>query len=471
MLKRFFTITLLCLPFYFLQAEESTSVTYQAWKSTLDSTYSKPIHYLGLGAKVGYSQFAMPGINKADGVNFRFPGGANAGLEVRYKLEYHALRFTAGIDFAYAGSSAKAEFMIPRGISYPDESMTYKYNFRNLREQQNALEVGVPLMLGANIYKGIYAQAGMRLGVPVMGTFSTNTDIERTIDDAKAIDEFTDMENHGLYLDNVSNSGKLNLNMLNPQVAMEVGFNLDPWLAYHSSKRRRGRNKGPEFKELLHYEVALYANVGVMDYRKDANAEFYKMTDEGKIGAVKDLSSITQVQDFADSKLIPWNVGVRFNVYYEFYDKPKKPRKPKVRKPKEQPVVVQDTVAEIIPPVVEDVPPVTVGDTIVMENLYFDVDKTNIQTASEESLDKLADLLEEYDFTITLVGHTDNTATPAYNQKLSENRVRTVKAELVKRGIEANRIKTIGKGQTEPIADNSTPEGRQKNRRVEVIFE
>ena len=399
MLKRFFTISLLCLPLIAIQAEESTSVTYKAWKSTLDSVYPKPIHYLGVGAKVGYSQFALPNVNSLTTVkdpHLSIPGGANAGLEFRYKLEYHALRFTAGVDVTYAGSSIKGNFSIPRSIIYPDESMTYYYNFQNLRESQNALEVGVPLMLGAN-FKGFYAQAGVRLGLPVWSTFSTGTDIYRTIDDEKAIDYFEDMENHGLYLDNVANSGKLDLSLLNPQVAVEIGMNMDPWLQPQTTQRRRGRNKGPKFKDLLHYELALYANVGVMNYRKEPTANLYDLSNEGKIGAVTSLASVTQATDFADKSLIPWNVGVRFNIYYEFYDKPKKPRKPKVRKPKVEEVVVQDTVVET-PVVVEPEIPVTVGDTIVMENLYFDVDKTNVLAPSEESLDKLADLLDEYDF-------------------------------------------------------------------------
>ena len=69
---------------------------------------------------------------------------------------------------------------------------------------------------------------------------------------------------------------------------------------------------------------------------------------------------------------------------------------------------------------------------------------------------------------IIAVGHTDSVGTDAYNQKLSVRRAESVKAYLVSKGIEKNRIYTEGKGEKQPVADNKTKEGRAKNRRVEI---
>jgi OOP family OmpA-OmpF porin len=69
---------------------------------------------------------------------------------------------------------------------------------------------------------------------------------------------------------------------------------------------------------------------------------------------------------------------------------------------------------------------------------------------------------------IIAIGHTDSIGSDAYNQKLSVRRAEAVKAYLVSKGIEPNRIYTEGKGKSQPIADNRTAEGRAKNRRVEI---
>ncbi len=69
---------------------------------------------------------------------------------------------------------------------------------------------------------------------------------------------------------------------------------------------------------------------------------------------------------------------------------------------------------------------------------------------------------------IIAVGHTDSVGSDAYNQKLSVKRAEAVKAYLVTKGIEKNRVYTEGKGEKQPVADNKTPEGRAKNRRVEI---
>ena len=69
---------------------------------------------------------------------------------------------------------------------------------------------------------------------------------------------------------------------------------------------------------------------------------------------------------------------------------------------------------------------------------------------------------------IIAVGHTDSIGSDAYNQRLSVRRAEAVKAFLVSKGIERNRVYTEGKGEKQPVADNRTKEGRAKNRRVEI---
>lgn len=108
------------------------------------------------------------------------------------------------------------------------------------------------------------------------------------------------------------------------------------------------------------------------------------------------------------------------------------------------------------------------------DNLEFESGKSVIKSSSLSSLDGLADVMKKRsEFKLSLSGHTDNVGKPASNLNLSKNRTLAVRDYLVKKGVEADRIKTEWFGQTRPVADNTTPEGRQKNRRVEmkIVFE
>lgn len=105
----------------------------------------------------------------------------------------------------------------------------------------------------------------------------------------------------------------------------------------------------------------------------------------------------------------------------------------------------------------------------ILKNMYFATNKTEILPMSEESLKTLYDFLKENPrVRIKIIGHTDSVGTDQANQKLSEGRATSVKNEMVKRGIKAERIETEGRGESEPIDTNDTEEGRQNNRRVVI---
>jgi OOP family OmpA-OmpF porin len=100
---------------------------------------------------------------------------------------------------------------------------------------------------------------------------------------------------------------------------------------------------------------------------------------------------------------------------------------------------------------------------------FFDFDKAVVKPEGKAKLDDLVGKIKAITLEVVIaVGHTDNVGTDAYNQKLSVRRAEAVKAYLVSKGIEANRVYTEGKGEKQPTADNKTTEGRAKNRRVEI---
>jgi outer membrane protein OmpA-like peptidoglycan-associated protein len=102
--------------------------------------------------------------------------------------------------------------------------------------------------------------------------------------------------------------------------------------------------------------------------------------------------------------------------------------------------------------------------------INFDFDKADIKPESQPIVDQIVKLLKDNpSLNLMVEGHTDNVGTPSYNKKLSEARSRSVVAALTSQGIEPARLKAAGYGQDKPIADNSTDEGRAKNRRVELV--
>jgi OOP family OmpA-OmpF porin len=104
-----------------------------------------------------------------------------------------------------------------------------------------------------------------------------------------------------------------------------------------------------------------------------------------------------------------------------------------------------------------------------LNNVFFDSGKSTLRPESNKELDQLAEYLNlKKTVTIEIAGHTDNVGDAAANQKLSEDRANSVKQYLAKKGIAADRIQAKGYGDTQPVADNGTAAGKQKNRRTEV---
>src|SRR6185503_3007344 len=102
-------------------------------------------------------------------------------------------------------------------------------------------------------------------------------------------------------------------------------------------------------------------------------------------------------------------------------------------------------------------------------DVLFDFDKSVIKPEGKSKLDDISNKAKGANLEVVIaIGHADSVGSDAYNQRLSVRRAESVKAYLVSKGIEANRVYTEGKGEKQPVADNKTKEGRAKNRRVEI---
>jgi outer membrane protein OmpA-like peptidoglycan-associated protein len=108
-------------------------------------------------------------------------------------------------------------------------------------------------------------------------------------------------------------------------------------------------------------------------------------------------------------------------------------------------------------------------DWFDFDRLLFNTGQATLQPQSNQQLDNVAAILKAYPAAkIRLGGYTDNTGDPTANQKLSEERADSVMTALEERGIDSSRLSAQGYGEENPVADNSTPEGRQKNRRISI---
>ena len=111
------------------------------------------------------------------------------------------------------------------------------------------------------------------------------------------------------------------------------------------------------------------------------------------------------------------------------------------------------------------------GDVIVLRGVHFEFDRARLTPDAQQVLDTVAEALARHpDIRVELAGHTDARGGAAYNDRLSEERANAVRQYLIDAGIAADRMTTKGYGETRPVASNDTDEGRQRNRRTELLI-
>jgi type IX secretion system PorP/SprF family membrane protein len=183
--------------------------------------------------------------------------------------------------------------------------------------------------------------------------------------------------------------------------------------------------------------------------------------DDDMTKALKQKARVTQVDSLADlAKQLNDQVKKLADSLNAMRNKkPEAPYSPEIKALEEQIKKMNDRLLKIT----------GAGDDIdnIGKVVYFVTASTTITKYSQGKLDELVDIMKKYPtINVNIEGHTDNVGGEAYNQKLSEQRVAAVKAYLVNKGINSDRLRTKAYGETKPVDTNDTAEGRQKNRRV-----
>jgi OOP family OmpA-OmpF porin len=145
------------------------------------------------------------------------------------------------------------------------------------------------------------------------------------------------------------------------------------------------------------------------------------------------------------------------------------------------PVVVTGDPPPPPPPPPEPEPPpppppkrveVTADKIVIREKIQFDFNKATIKEESHDLLSEIVQVVQENEHIkkVSIEGHTDDQGSDKYNQKLSDQRAKSVLDHLVSKGVDAGRLTAKGFGESKPIASNETEEGKEQNRRVEFII-
>jgi outer membrane protein OmpA-like peptidoglycan-associated protein len=111
------------------------------------------------------------------------------------------------------------------------------------------------------------------------------------------------------------------------------------------------------------------------------------------------------------------------------------------------------------------------GMVLTLGDVLFDTGRAELKAGAFSTVDRLATFLRQNpERTVAIEGHTDSVGSDSFNQSLSERRAQAVRVALTSRGIDSGRVTAAGMGEAKPVANNATAEGRQRNRRVEVVI-
>lgn len=258
-------------------------------------------------------------------------GGPMGGMGFAYQLQHGtysrgAFLFQLGLDAQYGLNFRKGTFDVTRRLTAPSDELFMGYQFRDLKEKQSGLDASASLMLGGK-FKGFFFLAGAKLSYPILANYTTQSNVNRVIYDAQAIDVYTGMPNHLLSSEQVAGSGSLAYK-LNPQAAFEIGYDFHKPVPQEKPKGRNKKQKQKRtFKEYGHCQLSAFVNVGFLDYKP---APIVPLVEFGATEGVSAIHSTANAKEFASARTIPIYAGLKFAILCEL---PKKQKKQSDRNP------------------------------------------------------------------------------------------------------------------------------------------
>ena len=310
--------------------EEKAIRDYEKYQERLENPRTEVISYFNLGLRLGYaammdkingSYMGAGTLNQSNALQ-QLKGGPGVGLDVTYNLEYGHFLFETGLDFRFLNSTSAYGFQATRlDRTY---GATYTYLFDNLRETRNMLEIGIPVMFGAQFSRYYFLLgAKVHYGLPMGYSHKGQYDI--TVDDPAYIDPY----GMGIFDLNGQTNQKMVFRQPDVSVAAEIGLDLDEWLqAQPDKKAKKAKVKPgerlPFGRQNIHYRVALFAEYGVLNTNGTPKANPVDFD----ANAVEVKNSNTLLAMNGDTKLNNLFVGAKFAIQFEVPGKKERPVPP-----------------------------------------------------------------------------------------------------------------------------------------------
>lgn len=310
--------------------EEKAIRDYEKYQERLENPRTEVISYFNLGLRLGYaammdkingSYMGAGTLNQSNALQ-QLKGGPGVGLDVTYNLEYGHFLFETGLDFRFLNSTSAYGFQATRlDRTY---GATYTYLFDNLREMRNMLEIGIPVMFGAQFSRYYFLLgAKVHYGLPMGYSHKGQYDI--IVDDPAYIDPY----GMGIYDLNGETNQKMTFKQPDISLAAEVGLDLDEWLqAQPDKKAKKAKVKPgerlPFGRQNIHYRVALFAEYGVLNTNGTPKANPVDFD----ANAVEVKNSNTLLAMNGDTKLNNLFVGAKFAIQFEVPGKKERPVPP-----------------------------------------------------------------------------------------------------------------------------------------------
>ena len=401
-------------------------------------------------------------------------GGGAGMVGAQYFLRTPKKRFTfsASLEAMYFTSiTGGNDFTLTGQYFYNDPwnqdlIMDYQLDFSDYKELHRQLSLNLPILFGKE-FKRSYFGVGTNIRANIMSGYNTSALLTTSAVDPEIIGSLQNMPTHNFTKFPQKSKGDISLG-LDVMAMAEVGLILDEWMPQSSIEYA---SKDMTQKSIS-YRLGLFAACGVLSINNNQHNQQLI-----NVNNITDLqhNSLLAADRSIDNAVNSLVVGAKFSVLFQLNKakyRTKKPKKKTTPTPKKtQTPVVEEVVEDTIPAEVFYIGEKTVekNDVLILENLFFDHDKTTIKNASTQSMEELYQaLVDNPEMNILSIGHTDNVGTDTYNQKLSEGRAKSVRNEMVRRGIDPDRIEWKGMGESQPITTNDTEEGRATNRRVEI---